>query len=67
VPNISDIPSKQGVGLPPVGAIVVEHLALRKLAVAQATARSPTRIIVDPIRRIGNHQVRLRFRQHPLD
>jgi hypothetical protein len=67
VPNISDIPSKQGVGLPPVGAMVVEHLALRKLAVAQATARSPTRIIVDPIRRIGNHQVRLRFRQHPLD
>src|SRR5580693_2302436 len=38
VPDISDIPSKQRIGLPPVGAIVVEHPALRQLAVTEATA-----------------------------
>jgi hypothetical protein len=52
VPDISDIASKKCVGFPPVGAVVVEHLALRQLARADATARSPTRVIVDAIRRI---------------
>ena len=32
VPDISDIASKKCVGFPPVGAVVVEHLALRQLA-----------------------------------
>ena len=32
VPDIGDIPGEQRIGLPPVGAIVVEHLALRELA-----------------------------------
>ena len=32
MPHISDIPGKQRIGLPPVGAVVVEHLALRELA-----------------------------------
>ena len=50
VPHISDIPGKQRVGLPPVGAVIVEHLALRELAGADPTAGSPGRIIADPIR-----------------
>src|SRR5205823_9749051 len=32
VPDISDVSGKQRVGLPPVGAIIVEHLAVRKIA-----------------------------------
>ena len=44
VPHISDIPGKQRIGLPPVGAIIVEHLALRELAGADPTAGSPGRI-----------------------
>ena len=67
VPDIGDIPGKQRIGLPPVGAIVVEHLALRELAAAEAAARSPGRIVADPVRRIGDHQMRLRARQHLLD
>src|SRR5439155_6973882 len=45
----------------------VEHLALRERAGTDATTRSPTRIIVDPIRRIGDHQIRPRSCQHRLD
>jgi len=67
MPDIGDIPSKQRIGLPPLGAIVVKHFALGQLAGTDATARSPTRIIVDAIRRICDHHVRLRSRQHPLD
>jgi hypothetical protein len=48
VPDISDIASKQRIGLPPVGAVIVQHLAPRQLAGTEATARPPGRIIVDP-------------------
>ena len=67
MPHISDIPGKQRIGLPPVGAVVVEHLALRELAGTDPKASPPGRIIADPIRRIADHQVGLRFRQHRLD
>src|SRR6516165_3156207 len=67
VPDISNIPRKQCIGLLPVGAIVVEHLALGQPAEADGTARSPARIIVDAIRRIRDHQIRPRSRQHRLD
>jgi hypothetical protein len=67
VPDIRDIASKQCLGLPPVGAVVVEYFALRQLAGTEMAARSPTRIIVDAIRRIGDHQIGLRSRQHRLD
>src|SRR4051794_2567488 len=67
VPDISDIASKQRIGLPPVGAVIVQHLAPRQLAGTEATARPPGGIIVDPVRRIGDHQVGLRSGQHRLD
>src|ERR1700731_3845584 len=67
VPNIGDIPGEQRIGLPPVDAIVVEHLALRQLAGTEAAARSPGRIVADAIRRIGDHQMRPRSRQHWRD
>jgi hypothetical protein len=67
VPNIRDIPGEQRIHLTPVGAIVVEHLAPREFVGTEALARSPRRLIPDPIRRIGNHQVRLRSRQHGFD
>src|SRR6516225_6836444 len=65
VPHISDIPGKQRIGLTPVSAVIVEHLALRELAGADPTA--PGRIIADPIRGIADHQVGLRSGQHRLD
>jgi hypothetical protein len=37
VPDIRDIPSKQRIGLPPVGAVIVQHRALRQLAGTEAT------------------------------
>src|SRR5262252_4822408 len=40
VPHISDITGKQRIGLPPGGAVIVEHLALRELAGTDPTARS---------------------------
>src|SRR6516164_9931325 len=44
VPHISDIPGKQRIGLPPVGAVIVEHLALRELSGTDPMARSPSRV-----------------------
>src|SRR5438477_2190152 len=60
VPDISDISGKQCIGLPPVGAIIVEHLALREITGADPTPGAPTRVVGNPVRRIGDHQVRPR-------
>src|SRR6516164_2603016 len=67
VPHISDIPGKQRIGLPPVGAVIVEHLALREFAGIDPTARAPGWIITDPIRWVAHHQMGLRSREHRLD
>src|SRR6516165_10228993 len=67
VPHISDIAGKQRIGLPPAGAVIVEHLALRELAGTDPPTGSPRRIIADPIRGIAHHQVGLRSGQHRLD
>jgi hypothetical protein len=40
---------------------------LRELAGTDHTARSPGRIIADPIRWVAHHRVGLRSRQHRLD
>src|SRR4029077_2582171 len=56
VPHISDIPGKERIGLPPVGAVIIEHLALRELAGTDPPARPPGGIIVDPIRWVADHQ-----------
>src|SRR6266446_1398339 len=66
-PDIGGISGEQRIRLPPVGAIVVEHPALRELAVAELSVRPPAWIIADPVRRIGDHHVRLRSRQHWRD
>src|ERR1700746_1406684 len=58
MPDIGHVPREQRIGHPPAGAIVVQHRALRKLAPAELAARSPGRLVADPIRRIGDHQVR---------
>jgi hypothetical protein len=67
VPDISDISGKQRIGLPPVGAIIVEHLALREITGADPTSGAPARVVGDPVRRIDDHQVRPRSRQHRRD
>jgi len=67
VPHISDIPGKQRIGLPPVGGVIVEHLALREFAGIDPTARAPGWIITDPIRGVAHHQMGLRSREHRLD
>jgi hypothetical protein len=45
VPNISDIAGKQRIRLPPVDAVVVEHLAQSELAATELTAPSPGRLV----------------------
>src|SRR6516162_1485378 len=67
VPDISDISREQRIGLPPVSAIVVEHFPPRELAGTATAARSPGRVVADTVGRIGDHQIRLRSRQHQLD
>src|SRR5215470_18851779 len=67
VPHISDIPGKQRIRRPPIGAVIVEHLALRELAGTDPITGPPGRIIADPIRRVAHHQVGLRSGQHRLD
>src|SRR5262249_14018207 len=58
VPDIGGISRKQRIGLLPVRAIVVQHLALRELA-GTAGAGSAGPIVSDPVGRIGDHQVGL--------
>ena len=67
VPDIRDVTGEQRIGLTPVGAIIVEHLAPREFAGTEAAARPPGWIVFDPVRRIGDHQVRLRPREHRRD
>src|SRR5690349_21023193 len=67
VPDISDISGKQRIGLPPVGAVIIGHLALREVTGADPTAGAPARVVRDPVRRIGDHQVGPRARQYRLD
>src|SRR5215472_16560121 len=66
-PDIGGIPGKQGVGLPPVAAIVVEHLAPREPATTEMAARSPARVVGDAVRWIGDHQMRLGSCEHCRD
>jgi hypothetical protein len=49
VPDISDISREQRIGLTPVGAIVVEHLALSELAGAETAARSPRWLVANTV------------------
>ena len=67
VPHIGDIAGKQRIGLLPVGAVVVEHFAARQPAATVIARCSPGRVVLDAIRRIGDHQVRGRSRQHRSD
>ena len=64
VPDIGDVAGEQRIRLSPIGAIIVEHLASGELTGAETAARSPGRLIADPIRRIGDHELGLRPRQH---
>src|SRR5207302_8905014 len=67
VPAIRDGPEDRRIGLTPVGALIVEHLGPREFAGTEAAARPPGWIVFDPVRRIGDHQVRLRPREHRRD
>ena len=67
MPDIGDIACKQCKGVPPVGAIIIEHRAARTLAGTKAAARPPGRLVANPVRRIGDHQVRLRSLQNRRD
>src|SRR5215469_5246132 len=67
MPDIGGISRKQRIGLPPVGAIVVEHLALGERAGTAAAVCSPGRIVGHPIGGIGDHQMRLQFCQDQFD
>jgi hypothetical protein len=48
VPNIGDIPREQRIRLPPVGLIVIEHLALRELTHTEAKSPPPGRVVATP-------------------
>ena len=49
VPDIGNIPGEQRIGFSPIGAVVVEHLALREPAAAEVVARPPAWGIADPV------------------
>ena len=66
-PDIDNIPGEQSMGFPPAGAMIIEYLAPRELAPVEVAAPSPARVIPDPLRRVGDHQVRLGSRQHRGD
>src|SRR3984893_3255494 len=66
-PNVSDIAGKPPIRLPPVDAVVVEHLAHGELAATELTAPSPGRLVAYPVRRGGDHQVRLRARSSNVE
>src|SRR5262249_35557800 len=44
VPDISDIPGEQPIGLPPVGTIIIENRALREIPGPDPATRTPARI-----------------------
>src|SRR5437899_4278355 len=66
MPDICDRAWKQHPCLPPIGAIIVCDLAELAGVKVYASALPPSRIVVYPIGRIGNHQVRLDPGQQPL-
>src|SRR5215470_8724486 len=59
VPDIGDVAGEQRIRFSPIGAIIVEYLASGERAGAETAARSPGRLIADPIRRIGDHELGL--------
>src|SRR5215472_2747434 len=67
VPDIGRISREQRIGLPPIGAIVVENFALCERAGTAAAAGSPGWIVGDPIGWIGDHQGRPRSCQYQRD
>src|SRR5215472_8752920 len=67
MPDIGGISREQRIGLPPIGAIVVENFALCERAGTAAAAGSPGWIVGDPIGWIGDHQGRLRSCQYQRD
>lgn len=65
MPDVSHISLKQRLGRPPVGAVVVQHLA-RPFGLLGASLVAPSRIIVDAIGRIADHEMRKHATQQPF-
>ena len=57
VPDIATIAGKQRPGFAPVGAVVVQHRAVR-LVVDRPGLVPPARVVFTPYGRIGNHRMR---------
>ena len=66
MPDVGDFAGEERPGLAPVGAVVIQHLA--GAAGARGTCLvPPRRIVLDPIRRIADHQQRGHVAEHTLD
>src|SRR5258708_14742973 len=57
MPDICDRAWKQHPSLPPIGAIIVSYFAELAGVEIYASALSPGRIVIHPIRRVSDHQV----------
>ena len=66
VPDIGDRAWKQRPGIAPVRAVVVGDLAEPVLVVVDAGVLAPSRVVVDAIGRVGDHQVRLHAAENLL-
>jgi hypothetical protein len=66
MPDICDRAWKQHPGLPPIGAVVVGYFTELAGVEVYASALPPGWIVVHPIRRSGDHQVRFDACQQPF-
>jgi hypothetical protein len=57
MPDIGDLAGKERPGLAPVGGVVVRHPAHLAGAGVHPGTSPPVRLVVDPVGRVGDHQV----------
>ena len=66
VPDVGDVAGEERPGFPPVGAVVVQHLA-GAAGGGGAGLVAPGGVVVDAVRRVADHQVRLHAGQQARD
>ncbi len=69
VPDVGDSAREQRPGLTPVRPVVVQHPTLSQtlMWLVHSGIKTPSRVVVHAIRRIGHHQVRLLASERALD
>jgi hypothetical protein len=67
MPDIGDGPGKQQPGFPPVRPVIIGELAHVVRITVHAGIGPPLRVIVNAVRRVGGHQMRLDRSQGGFD